>query len=107
MPVKRGLLNPPAAADLNCRNLSALYEIVQARQWKAQGIGCLFYGKEIVIWRFAYSLRLGVQKQRGRNNAICRRFVICVRNVIGCCQSKERIYVRVVRLMSQRVPKED
>src|ERR1700745_3855410 len=49
--VKRGLLNPPATADLNCRNLPALHQIVEARERKAEVIGCLFYRKQIVIWR--------------------------------------------------------
>src|SRR5262245_5908871 len=106
VPVKRGLLDPPAAADLNRRNLSALYEIVEARERKTQVIGCLFYSKQIMICRFGHSLRLRVQKQRG-NNAICRRFVTRIRDVKGCCQSEERLHVGVVRLMSQRIPKED
>ena len=55
-PVKGGLLNPPAATYLNCRNLSALHEIVEARERKAQVIGRFFYSKQIVIWRFAHSL---------------------------------------------------
>src|SRR5215470_9162092 len=38
MPIKRALLNPPSAADLNCRNLSALHEIVNAREWNAEVI---------------------------------------------------------------------
>ena len=106
VPVNRGLLNPPAAADLNCRNLSALHEIVQAREREVQVIGCLFYSKQIVIRRFSHSLMLRVEKQRG-NNAICRRFVRRIRDVIGCCQSEECLHVRVVRLMSQRIPEED
>ena len=76
-----------------------MHEIVNARERKAQVIGRLFYSKQIVIWRFAHSLRLRVQKQRG-NDAIRRRFVIRVRDVIGYCQSEERLCVRVVQLMS-------
>jgi hypothetical protein len=106
MPVKRGLLNPPAASDLNCRNLPALHEIVEARERKAQVIGCLSYSKQIVVWRFAGNLRLCTRKQRG-NNAIRRRFVTGIRDVKGCCQSDERLCVRAVWLMSQRIPEED
>jgi hypothetical protein len=106
MPVKRGLFNPPATADLNRRNLPALHEIVEARERKAQVIGCLFYSKQMVIWRFAHSLRRCAQKQRG-NNAIRRRFVTRIRDVIGYCQPQERLHIRVVWLMSQRIPEED
>ena len=55
--VQRGFLDPPAAADLNGRNLSALYERVNSRERNPQVLGRLFYGKEIVNWSFAHSLR--------------------------------------------------
>ena len=45
-----------ATADLNGRNLSALYEIVDSRQRNPQVLGRLFYGKQIVNWSFAHSL---------------------------------------------------
>jgi hypothetical protein len=41
--VQRGFLDPPAAADLNGRNLSALYEIVDSRGRNPQVLGRLFY----------------------------------------------------------------
>ena len=53
--VQSGFLDPPAAADLNGRNLSALYEIVDSRQRNPQVLGRLFYGKQIVNWSFAHS----------------------------------------------------
>src|SRR5215469_13864200 len=84
LPINRGLLNPPSAADLNCRNLSALDEIVNARERNAEVVGRLFYSEQMMIWTLAQSWRLCVQKQSG-NNAICRRFVKRSRNVIGCC----------------------
>jgi len=54
--VQRGFLDPPAAADLNGRNLSALYEIVDSRERNPQVRGRLFYGQQIVNWGFAHSL---------------------------------------------------
>jgi hypothetical protein len=54
--VQRGFLDPPAAADLNGRNLSALYEIVDSRERNSQVLGRLFYGKQIVNRSFAHSL---------------------------------------------------
>jgi hypothetical protein len=54
--VQRGFLDPPAATDLNGRNLSALYEIVDSRERNPQLLGRLFYGKQIVYWSFAHSL---------------------------------------------------
>ena len=54
--VQRGFLDTPAAADLNGRNLSALYEIVDSRGRNPQVLGRLFYGKQIVNGSFAHSL---------------------------------------------------
>ena len=54
--VQRGFLDPPAAADLNGRNLSALYEIVDSRERNPQVLGRLFYGKQIVNRSFAQAL---------------------------------------------------
>ena len=51
------ILDPPAAADLNSRNLSALYEIVDSRERNPQVLGRLFYGKQIVNRSFAHSFR--------------------------------------------------
>jgi hypothetical protein len=45
---RKGFLDLPAAADLNGRNLSALYEIVDSRERNPQVLGRLFYGKQIV-----------------------------------------------------------
>jgi hypothetical protein len=53
--VQRGFLDPPAAADLNGRNLSALYEIVDSRERNSQVLGRLFYGKQIVNRSFAHT----------------------------------------------------
>src|SRR5215831_19539345 len=53
--VQRGFLDAPAAADLNGRNLSALYEIVDSWNRNPQVLGRLFYGKQIVNWSFAHS----------------------------------------------------
>ena len=47
---------PPATTDLNGRNLSALYEIVDSRERNSQVLGRLFYGKQIVNRSFAHSL---------------------------------------------------
>jgi len=55
--VQRGFLDPPAAADLNTRNLSALYEVVDSRERNPQVLGRLFYGKEMVNRTFGHSLR--------------------------------------------------
>jgi len=55
--VQSGFLDPPAAADLNGRNLSALYEIVDSRERNPQVLGRLFYGKQIVNWSFRSQLR--------------------------------------------------
>ena len=54
--VQRGFLDSPAAADLNGRNLSALYEIVDGWNRNPQVLGRLFYGKQIVNWRFRSQL---------------------------------------------------
>src|SRR5271166_774377 len=54
--VQRGFLDPPAAADLNTRNLSALYEVVDSRERNPQVLGRLFYGKEMVNRTFSHSL---------------------------------------------------
>src|SRR5262252_3613744 len=42
-------------SDLNGRNLSALYEIVDSWNRNPQVLGRLFYGKQIVNWSFAHS----------------------------------------------------
>jgi hypothetical protein len=42
---------------LNGRNLSALYQVVDSRERNPQVLGRLFYGKQIVNWSFAHSLR--------------------------------------------------
>ena len=54
--IQSGFLDPPAAADLNGRNLSPLYEIVDSRERNPQVLGRLFYGKQIVNVSFAHSL---------------------------------------------------
>ena len=54
--VQRGFLDPPSAADLNGRNLSALCEIVDGWNRNPQVLGRLFYGKQIVNWSFAHRL---------------------------------------------------
>src|SRR5271166_3226666 len=54
--VQRGFLDPPAAADLNTRNLSALYEVVDGRERNPQVLGRLFYGKEMVNRTVGHSL---------------------------------------------------
>ena len=46
--IQSGFLDSPAAADLNGRNLSALYEIVDGWNRNPQVLGRLFYGKQIV-----------------------------------------------------------
>ena len=55
--IQSGFLDPPATADLNGRNLSALYEIVDGRERNPQVHGRLFYGKQIVNRSFAHSFR--------------------------------------------------
>ena len=54
--IQSGFLDSPAAADLNGRNLSALYEIVDSRGRNSHELGRLFYRKQIVHWNFAHSL---------------------------------------------------
>ena len=56
--VQSGFLDPPAAADVNGRNLPALYEIVDSRERNPQILGRLFYGKEVVNRNFAHSLEV-------------------------------------------------
>jgi hypothetical protein len=56
--IQSGFLDPPATADLNSRNLSALYEIVDSRERNSQVLGRLFYGKQIVNRSFAHSLKV-------------------------------------------------
>ena len=46
--VQSGFLDPSADADVNGRNLSVLYEIVNSRERNPQILGRLFYGKQIV-----------------------------------------------------------
>jgi len=45
--VHSGFLDPPATPDLNGRNLSALYEIVDSRERNSQVLGRLFYGSSV------------------------------------------------------------
>ena len=52
--VQRGFLDSPAATDLNGRDRSALYEIIDGRDGKPQVLCCLFYGEQFVNWRFAH-----------------------------------------------------
>ena len=54
--IQSGFLDSPAAADLNGRNHSALYEIVDGRNRNPQVLCCLFYGKQVVNWGFAHGL---------------------------------------------------
>ena len=68
--VQSGFLDAPAAADLNARNLSALYQIVDSREGNPQVLGRLFYCKQIVDWSFAHGL--------GEDLAIKHRDVIMV-----------------------------
>jgi hypothetical protein len=56
--VQSGFLDPPAAADVNGRNLPALYEILDSRERNPHMLGSPFYGKQIVNRSFPHSLEV-------------------------------------------------